>query len=121
MREINRLEDTGVATRPMMTAAERAKQFMPFAALRGYEEALRAKEKIVVDRKELSEERMSELDQIMQGLQVRNMVQVVYYSKDEYLMATGMVSKIDVDSRIIKIVSTKINFDDIYSISIVDS
>lgn len=28
-----------------MTPEERAKQFMPFAALKGYEEALRAKEK----------------------------------------------------------------------------
>lgn len=29
---------------PKMDRAERAKQFMPFAALKGYEEALRAKE-----------------------------------------------------------------------------
>lgn len=31
-------------TRIKMTPEERAKQFMPFAALKGYEEALRAKE-----------------------------------------------------------------------------
>lgn len=110
-----------MANRPQMTAQERAKQFMPFAALRGYEEAIRAKEKIVVDRKELSEERMGELDLTMRSLTVRDMVQVVYYHKDEYLMVTGMVAKIDVDSRYIRVVSTKINFDDIYSISIVDS
>lgn len=110
-----------MVNRAKMTAQERAKQFMPFAALRGYEEALRAKEKIVVDRKELSEERMSELDLVMHSLQIRDMVQVVYYCKDEYIMATGMVAKIDVDSRYIKVVSAKINFDDIYSISIVDS
>ena len=30
--------------RPKMTPLERAKQFMPFAALKGYEEALRRKE-----------------------------------------------------------------------------
>ena len=30
--------------RPKMTPAERAKQFMPFAALKGYEEALRKTE-----------------------------------------------------------------------------
>lgn len=29
---------------PKMSREERAKQFMPFAALKGYEEALRAKE-----------------------------------------------------------------------------
>jgi len=31
--------------RPKMTREDRAKQFMPFAALKGYEEALRAKER----------------------------------------------------------------------------
>lgn len=31
--------------RPKMSPAERAKQFMPFAALKGYEEALREKER----------------------------------------------------------------------------
>ncbi|MBO5209700.1 MAG: hypothetical protein J6B68_10205 [Lachnospiraceae bacterium] len=31
--------------RPKMDRAERAKQFMPFAALKGYEEALREREK----------------------------------------------------------------------------
>ena len=30
--------------RPKMSQADRAKQFMPFAALKGYEEALRRKE-----------------------------------------------------------------------------
>lgn len=30
--------------RPKMDRAERAKQFMPFAALKGYEEALRERE-----------------------------------------------------------------------------
>ena len=33
--------------RPKMTPLERAKQFMPFAALKGYEEALRKKEEEV--------------------------------------------------------------------------
>jgi len=37
-----------VANRPKMDRAERAKQFMPFAALKGYEEALRKKEQEVL-------------------------------------------------------------------------
>lgn len=32
---------------PKMSPSDRAKQFLPFAALKGYEEALRAKEKEV--------------------------------------------------------------------------
>ena len=42
-----------------MSRQDRAKQFMPFAALKGYEEALRKKEKITVPKAELSEERQS--------------------------------------------------------------
>lgn len=33
-----------------MSRVERAKQFMPFAALKGYEEALREKEREVAER-----------------------------------------------------------------------
>lgn len=38
--------------RPKMSRAERAKQFMPFAALKGYEEALRQREKEIAAREE---------------------------------------------------------------------
>lgn len=102
-----------------MSREDRAKQFMPFAALRGYEEALRAKERIVVDKKELSEERKEELDGIIHMIKKQDMVTVVYYEKEEYLKVTGMVSKLDTDSRFIKIVNKKIDFDNIFSIVLV--
>ena len=44
--------------RPKMSREERAKQFMPFAALKGYEEALREKEREVAERE--AEEKLSE-------------------------------------------------------------
>lgn len=95
----------------------RAKQFMPFAALKGYEEALRAKEKIVVEKIELSEERKAELDFKLHQIQKNDMITVVYFLKDEYIKLEGMVSRLDIDARVIKIVNTKIPFDDIYEIS----
>lgn len=48
--------------RPKMNREERAKQFMPFAALKGYEEALREKEREVAEREkkeQLSDEEVS--------------------------------------------------------------
>ena len=53
-KEILRSEDTEVAhsSRKPMDKSERAKQFMPFAALKGLPEALAAKEKQVVEEKE---------------------------------------------------------------------
>lgn len=50
-----------MAYRAKMSREERAKQFMPFAALKGYPDALRKKEKIVVPKMELSEDYEEEL------------------------------------------------------------
>ena len=102
--------------RPKMTREDRAKQFMPFAALKGYPEALAKKEKIVVPKAEISEEYAQMLDQKLRRVSKNDMITVVYFSNGEYLKKTGMVSRIDETSRIIKIVNTKILFDDIYDI-----
>lgn len=95
----------------------RAKQFVPFAAVKGYEEALRAKEKIVVEKIELSEERKAELDFKLHQIRKNDMITVVYFHKDEYIRIEGMVSRLDADARVLKIVNTKIPFDDIYDLS----
>lgn len=95
----------------------RAKQFVPFAAVKGYEEALRAKEKIVVEKIELSEERKAELDFKLHQICKNDMITVVYFHKDEYIRIEGMVSRLDADARVLKVVNTKIPFDDIYDLS----
>lgn len=103
-----------------MTAADRAKQFMPFAALKGLPAALAAREKIIVPKIELSEERCQELDFKMHRLKQGQMVTVVYYYKGEYIKITGMVSRIEETSRLLQIVNTKIPFEDILEIGIPD-
>jgi hypothetical protein len=99
-----------------MPRAERAKQFMPFAALKGYEEALRRKEKIVVPKAEVSEEYAEELDRKLRSIQKMDVVTVVYFCEGEYIQRTGVVSRIDETARILKVVNTKILFDDIYQL-----
>lgn len=107
-----------MADRMKMSRADRAKQFMPFAALKGYEDALRAKEKIVVPRRELSEEMAQELDRKLHQIRKNDVVTVVYYDMEEYIRITGMVSRVDMDGRILKIVNTKIGFEDISAIEV---
>lgn len=102
--------------RHKMTAADRAKQFMPFSALRGLEQALAAKERIVVPKKELPEEAAQELDRKMHLLQCGQTATVVYFQKGEYVQITGMVARIDPASRILQIVNTRIPFDDILDV-----
>lgn len=99
-----------------MPIADRAKQFMPFAALKGLPEALAAKERIVVSKVELSEEMAEELDRKMHQLKRGKIATVIYFHKDEYLKITGMVARIDETSRLLQIVNTKITFDDILNV-----
>ena len=94
----------------------RAKQFIPFSALKGYEEALRAKEKVVVPKMELSDEKKEELNRKLQQVQKNDIIPVVYFHQNEYLQMEGMVSKMDKDARILKVVNTKIAFGDIYDL-----
>lgn len=108
----------GNRVRTKMSREDRAKQFMPFAALKGYEEELRKKEKIVVPKIELSEERKDELDRQFIKIRKKDIVTAVYFCRGEYLKVTGMVSRIDTDARLLVIVNTKIPFEDLYDITL---
>ena len=100
-----------------MPIEDRAKQFMPFAALKGLPDALTAKEKVIVPKIELSEEMAEELDRRMHELAKGRIATVIYFRKDEYIKITGMVARIDETSRLLQIVNTKIPFDDILEIA----
>lgn len=99
--------------RQKMPADKRAAQFLPFQAVKGLDEALRAKEKIVVEKPEYSEYMLEELDKKMHRITKGSIITCIYYHKGEYLKITGMVARIDETSRILQIVNTKIAFDDI--------
>lgn len=99
-----------------MPIEERAKQFMPFAALRGLPDALAAKEKILVPKIALSPEMEEELDRQMHLLKKGKMATVVYFDKGEYIKITGLIARIDETSRLLQIVNTKIAFADILQV-----
>lgn len=101
--------------RPKMSREERAKQFMPFSALKGYEEAIR-KKRIVVPKVELSEDKKEDLDRVLQQIAPKDMVRVVYFEDGEYLDITGMVSRMDVNAGILTVVQTKIPFENLYEL-----
>ncbi|MCX4322877.1 MAG: YolD-like family protein [Lachnospiraceae bacterium] len=98
-----------------MPIEERAKQFMPFAALRGLPDALAKKEKVLVSKIELSPEMEEELDRQMHLLAKGQMATVVYFQNGEYIKITGLVARIDETSRLLQIVNTKIRFEDIFA------
>lgn len=102
-----------MANRKKMDQAERAKQFMPFSALKGFRELLREKERIVVEKPELSEDFREVLDRRLSMLQVQDMVSVICFQDGAYVRVTGMVSRIDRTAGVLKIVNTKIRLKDI--------
>ena len=68
-----------ISNRRKMDVGHRAKQFAPFAALRGFEESVRKKEILYEPRKELSEEKKQELDRKLQYLSTGMWIQVTYF------------------------------------------
>ncbi len=106
--------------RQKMPPDKRAAQFLPFQAVKGLDEALLAKEKIIVPKIELSEESLDELDKKMHEIEKGMIISVVYFYKDEYLKVTGMVARLDETARILQIVNTKIPFDDIFDVVLPD-
>ena len=101
-----------------MPISERAKQFMPFAALKGLPEALREKERITVPRRELTEDMAQELNCQLSKLRKGMTARIEFYSEYEYVKITGTVSRIDENMRIIRLGDTEISLDDITCIEL---
>ncbi|MBR2046915.1 MAG: hypothetical protein IJ958_12400 [Agathobacter sp.] len=57
------------------------------------------------------------MDFKLQQIQKNDIIVVVYFCKDEYIKLEGMVSRLDMDARVLRIVNTKIPFEDIYDLS----
>ena len=101
-----------------MSPAMRAKQFMPFKALAGLDEALAEREKIVVPRKELSEDMIEELNRKLCSLEKDQIVTIVYYGiyEQTYKQLTGPVEKVDTYWKFVQLGNVEINFSEISDI-----
>ena len=95
------------------TKLERAKIFLPFDALKGLKEALREKEKILVDKKKLSIEEKEKISKKLIQIKKGMIIKVIYF---ENIELEGMVSLIDFVYKKIKIVKKEIEFTDILDI-----
>ena len=96
--------------------SNRAKQFVPFDALKGFQETLRKKEKMPVPRKELAEEKAEELNEKLKKLTTGKMITVVYYNDGEYIQLTGIVVKIEKNKKYLQMAEIIIPIDDISDI-----
>ena len=114
-------------TRPQMPMSDRAAQFAPFAALTGYDAAIKETGRLTDERIELDVEVLSALDMkyqlLMEALDEAPEVIITYFRPDErkaggkYVSAVGAVKKIDdFERRITMQDGAKIPMDDVLSI-----
>lgn len=90
---------------PQMPRRDRAAQFAPFAALTGYEEAVREAARITEEKMILDEDSKVQLDWKLRCLQEKvkeqPIITVTYFVKDErkkggkYVTVTGVLKRID--------------------------
>lgn len=98
--------------------SDRAGQFMPFAALKGFYDLIREKERVIVPKHEIAEDKAEELSEKMKLVERGMMIRVVYYSNGEYVSMEGIVTKIDLVFRKLTVVKTEIDLDDIWDIEL---
>ena len=99
-----------------MPPAMRATQFAPFAALKGFEEALREQEKICVEKKEVSEEKAMEINDSLKTVSPGDPIKLTYYKNRQYLTVTGVAEKFDLSMKYLEICGQRVTFDDIFEI-----
>ena len=114
-------------TRPQMPMSDRAAQFAPFAALTGYDSAIKETGRLTDERIELDEEALTALDRkyqlLIEALDDAPEVTIIYFQPDErkaggqYVSATGTVKKVDTFSRRILLQDgTRIPLDSVYDL-----
>lgn len=96
--------------------ADRARQFMPFAALTGYYEIINERKRVNEPRREVSEEEAQVLSQKLICVNKGDMITLEFYNEYHYEDITGLVTNIDFVYRFLTIVKKRIYFDDIYDI-----
>lgn len=99
--------------------ADRASQFMPFAALRGYYDLILRQQRVSEPRRELTEEAIAAIAQVLAGLTRGTMVCVTHYDDGAYVTTEGLVSKVDAQRQLLTVVRRDISFDDIAEIEAV--
>lgn len=107
-------------TRKKMSNYDRAAQFAPFAALNGYEEAIRDQEKFVYDRVILSEDEINDLNDSLNYLRKKDRVEIEYYDGYGYTVIEDIFINYDVIKKELKCQKHRIRLYDLKSISILE-
>lgn len=126
-KDIINLPHKQSSKRPHMSLLDRAAQFAPFAALVGYDDAIKETGRLTDERIEMSEENLAVLNtryQILadnlhkeQEVTITYFVPDIYKTGGSYITTTGVVKKLDTYERLITMVDgTRILMDDVLTL-----
>ena len=126
-KDIINLPHKQSSKRPHMSLLDRAAQFPPFAALVGYDDAIKETGRLTDERIEMSEENLAGLNSRYQILvdylgeepevTITYFVPDIYKTGGAYVEKTGVVKKLDTYERLITMVDgTKIWMDDVLTL-----
>ena len=101
---------------PSRRRADHAAQFMPFAALSGYYDLVRDRERVVEPRHELTEEEAERLSRSIAELRRGDLVRVTHYRDGAYDTREGVVTRVDLAAREVTVVRTRISLDDVWRV-----
>lgn len=102
--------------RQHMSRADRAKQFLPFSALKGYEEAIAEQTRVKTERVLLGEDAQAELDGRLRALRIGDSVSALYYRDGAYVQAAGRLSGINRNERLLIIEEERVPIDELRDI-----
>ena len=101
-----------------MRSIDRAKQFAPFAALKGHEKELAKKRERRDERILLAEDEVEYLNEIIVNLEIGDFVEIVYYKNGIYNTVSGDVEKLSAYEKALQVNGQKIKFINIYRIKL---
>jgi len=112
---------------PHLAPNERAAQFSPFAALTGYDNAIKETARLTTEKAILGEDAKEELDRKLQSLTARlemePNVSVTFFKPDEkkdggrYMTKAGRIQKINEEKRLLVVDGMQIPFDEIMNVT----
>ena len=100
-----------------MPLSQRAKIFAPFAALKGFEDLIRQQEETYEEMPELSDDQYEDLNFAMNSIRTGDYVTVRYFRDFHIRTLSGLVERIAIQKKAIRINAEQIGFDEMIEIT----
>lgn len=99
-----------------MTRLERARQFMPFVALKGFEGLIRETENTPEEKRELSDSQVKEINDALLLLVLGDDVTVTYYDGEGYRTLRGILTGLSPEKKTLSVFKETVPFSALYKI-----